>query len=462
MQGIGNMEDPKPPAGAVPKPSRLNGLVGGGVVAIAVKLSSAGLNFFMFLMAALVTTPRDFGLFSTIFAAASLVSFVNVVGQQSVALRFWPQYAGAGRMTLAYAMLWRSIATVAAGLLLGAALFGLAGILPLGADLPEWLALCLCGALLSVVLGWSEFLSSVLRARGQLLGALLPRDIIWRAAFVAALGLAWLVHGPLPAVWVALICGGLLALCMLGQTIRLLFEVARAPRQVLTAAETAEFSRVTYGLWGVNAIPPALGQISTLLVAAILGPEIAGAVFVAERTARLIDLPLNGINQVLAPHISRNFHLKGASSVQYASSLTAVVSFAIAVATMAVFAILGTWMLGLFDPVYANETMWIVLMIFGLSLTLSAACGPTALLLQLTGHQDALLRIFTLAGVAGVPLTAFAAWQFGPVGAAVAIALTMAASTLVPVRVAIREIGVNPTILGWVGARKAESLAGST
>ena len=88
---------------------------------------------------------------------------------------------------------------------------------------------------------------------------------------------------------------------MLGQTVGLLIEVLRAPRQKLTPSETAEFSRVTLGLWGVNAVPPALGQINTLLVAAILGAEIAGAVFVAERTARLIDLPLNGINQVLAP-----------------------------------------------------------------------------------------------------------------------------------------------------------------
>jgi O-antigen/teichoic acid export membrane protein len=128
------------------------------------------------------------------------------------------------------------------------------------------------------------------------------------------------------------------------------------------------------------------------------------------------------------------------------------VSFAIAVATMAVFAAIGMWMLGLFDPVYANETIWIVLMIFGLSSTLAAACGPTALLLQLTGHQNALLTIFTLASVAGVPIIALGAWQFGPVGAAAAIALTMALSNLLPVSVAIREIGVNPTILGWVRA----------
>ena len=40
-----------------------------------------------------------------------------------------------------------------------------------------------------------------------------------------------------------------------------------------------EFNSVTSGLWGATSLPPALGQVSTLLVAGILGPEAAGAVF---------------------------------------------------------------------------------------------------------------------------------------------------------------------------------------
>ena len=209
----------------------------------------------------------------------------------------------------------------------------------------------------------------------------------------------------------------------------------------------------------MNAVPPALGQINTLLVAAILGAEIAGAVFVAERTARLIDLPLNGINQVLAPHISRNFYLNGAASVQHSISVAAMVSFAIALLVMAIFAAFGMQLLGLFDAAYVNSTVWIVLLIFGLSSTVAAACGPTALLLQLTGHQNVLLRIFTLASVAGIPLIAWAAWQFGPVGAAGAIALAMAAANLLPVRVATGSLGLNPTIFGWTGLRKGQPVA---
>ena len=308
---------------------------------------------------------------------------------------------------------------------------------------------------MAVALGWSEFLSSVFRAKDRLMAALLPRDVVWRLAVILSLAGAWWLYGPLSALTVTLLCAGLLSFCLLGQTIGLLVEVFRARRATLTAEQKAEFTHVTFGLWGVNAVPPALGQINTLLVAGILGAEIAGAIFVAERTARLIDLPLNGINQVLAPYISRNFYSRGAASLQHSVSVAAMVSFLIALVVMAIFAIGGMQLLGLFDKAYVTTTMWTVLLIFGLSSTLAAACGPTALVLQLTGHQNVLLKTFTIASLAGIPLVALAAWQFGPIGAASAIALTMAAANLVPVRIARRSLGVNPTIFGWTGLRPA-------
>jgi O-antigen/teichoic acid export membrane protein len=435
---------------------RLGGLAGAGTIAVAIKLSSAALNFLMFVVAAMVTDVRSFGLFSTAFAAASLVSFVNVVGQQSIILRYWPQHAGAGNLPAAYAVLLRSTVTVLIGLAAGTLVFLVASVLPwTDGDIPEWRALCLCAALVAALLGWSEFLSSMFRARDRLFAALLPRDIIWRLAVIVALGAWWWQSGRLSAVTVMLLCAGLLGLCLLGQTIGLFVDLVRADKARLTPSQKAEFRAVTLGLWGVNAVPPALGQVNTLIVAAILGAEIAGVVFVCERTARLIDLPLNGINQVLAPHISRSYYNEGAASVERPVSLAALASFIVALGIMAVFAVAGIPLLGLFDAAYMTTTNWIVLLIFGLSSTLGAACGPTALLLQLTGHQNVLLRIFTLASVAGVPLVALAAWQFGPIGAATGIALVFAAANLLPVRVAIRSLGINPTIFGWTGFRSS-------
>jgi hypothetical protein len=42
----------------------------------------------------------------------------------------------------------------------------------------------------------------------------------------------------------------------------------------------------------------------------------------------------------------------------------------------------------------------------------------------------------------------------GPIGAAAAIALVFAAANLLPVREAIRSLGINPTIAGWRGFSK--------
>lgn len=430
------------------RPSRLRGLVGGSAAAIGIKLSGAGLNFLMFVAAAIVTDPREFGLFSTTFAAASLVSFVNIVGQQSVVLRFWPQHAGSSDMRLAHALLRRSASVVGIGLALGAAGFVLLSLLPLDASIPEWTGLCLGAAALSVALGWSEFMSSVMRAKDALLQALLPRDVAWRVLAIAGFFAAWWAWGDLSGTLVTAICAGTLLACIAGQTVRLLADTWRAERRPLDPAEKREFNSVTLGLWGVNAVPPALGQVNTLIVAGILGAETAGAIFVAERTARLIDLPLNGINQVLAPHISRNFYKHGAASVQRPASLAALAAFVLALGSMAFFALFGMQLLGLFDAAYVNRTNWTMLLIFGLSSTVAAACGPTALLLQLTGHQNALLRIFTLVSAAGIPLIALAAWSLGPIGAAAAISAVMIVANLWPLAIAFRSLRINPTVFG--------------
>ena len=163
-------------------------------------------------------------------------------------------------------------------------------------------------ALLSMALGWSEFASGAFRAKSQLVSALLPRDVVWRAAVIVVVGGMYLIQMRTDAVTATFITAGLLLLATAPQAFALARDTLRLERAHLTAEQKAEFTQVTLGLWGATSIPPALAQVSTLLVAAILGPEAAGAVFVADRTTRLVLLALTGINQALAPEISSAFY----------------------------------------------------------------------------------------------------------------------------------------------------------
>src|SRR5690606_25224522 len=150
--------------------------------------------------------------------------------------------------------------------------------------------------------------SGALRAKSALLAALLPRDIVWRALVIVAALVMLTRQLEISAIEATLLTAGLLLGAVALQALRLLAETRQGFGQRLGPDERQQFNRVTLGLWGVTALPPALGQVSTLLVAAILGPEMAGGIFVADRTTRLVLLALTGINQAIAPEISSAYH----------------------------------------------------------------------------------------------------------------------------------------------------------
>ena len=229
----------------------------------------------------------------------------------------------------------------------------------------------------------------------------------------------------------------------------------RAKRGPLTEGQKREFKTVTLGLWGVTSLPPALGQVSTLLVAVILGPEAAGAIFVADRTTRFVALALNGINQALAPQISSAFYSGDRAHVQRITNLAALGSFAIALCVLAAFWIFGGFILSMFNPTYDTPTMRATLVIFGIGATFATACGPIEILLQLTGLQHALFKVLVVVNILGLGATAVTTYFFGPIGAAVSIAGTVIAWTAIAVSIARRRIGINPSVFGFAMARAA-------
>ncbi|SMF41349.1 lipopolysaccharide biosynthesis protein [Xaviernesmea oryzae] len=434
----------------------IGALARSGAIASVIKLASAGLSFLMLVAVAMVTDERQFGLYSAAYAGASLVSFFSLVGQHSTVLRFWPQYAGNDDLDSANGLMARAILVALAGLAAFSLIIVAVGFLPLaGRDVPEWRSLCAATTVLAFALGWSEFTSCAFRAKNALIAGLLPRDIIWRAVTIAAFAAAGFMHVEMSAVAATFLTAGLLLLSVLPQTIVLLRDTIRAKRGPLTEGQKAEFRTVTLGVWGVTALPPALGQASTLLVAAILGPEAAGAIFVADRTMRLVVLTLNGINQALAPQISNAFYSGDRPHVQRITSLAALGGFAIALLALLLFVMFGSLILSIFDPAYGTPTMHVTLIILGIGATIGTGCGPTEILLQLTGLQHALFKLLVAVNTLGLGATAALTYLLGPIGAALSIAGTIAAWCVIAVFIARREIGINPSIFGFFTGQDA-------
>ncbi len=424
------------------------GLARSGAIAGVIKLASAGLSFLMFVVIAMITDERQFGLYSATYAGASLVSFFATVGQQSTVLRFWPQYSGKD-LASAQGLMARAIIVSFGGAAITSLIVIAIAFAPFASErTPEWLPLCLSAAILSFALAWSEFASGAFRAKGALISGLLPRDVIWRAVTIAIVLAMHFTHTETTAIAATLITAGVLLASVLPQSFTLLRDTFHAERNPLSAEQRQEFKTVTLGLWGATSLPPALGQVSTLLVAGILGPEVAGAVFVADRTARLVVLALTGLNQALAPEISGAFYAGDKQHVQRATSLTALGAFAVALVILASFWIFGEFILRIFDPAYATPTMHAVLVIFGVGATVAAACGPMEVLMQLTGLQHSLLKLLVVVNIVGLGVTALITWLFGPIGSALGTAATVTTWNIIGVVIASRSIGINSSIIG--------------
>ena len=122
----------------------VSGLARNGAIAGTIKLASAGLSFVMFVVIAMVTDERQFGLYSATYAGASLVSFFASMGQQSTVLRFWPQYLALDKIGIANSLMARSILVALGGLVVSSLGIVVIGFLPGFSDrTPEWLPLCL-------------------------------------------------------------------------------------------------------------------------------------------------------------------------------------------------------------------------------------------------------------------------------------------------------------------------------
>jgi O-antigen/teichoic acid export membrane protein len=287
--------------------------------------------------------------------------------------------------------------------------------------------------------------------------ALLPRDIIWRTHLIGALGTLWLLKIELAAWEAVLYTAVLLIASVLPQAIDLIRATAIADRAPLTVEQKAEFAKVTQGLWGITAVPPALGQVSTLMIAAILGPEVAGAVFVAERTTRLINVALNGINQALAPEISSGFHRGDIRFVRRLSHLTALGASAAALAVFVMFWFFGKEILAIFEPSYATQVIHATLLVFCLGTMVTCASGPVEILMQVTGMQHRLLRILVIVQPIGLVVTAILTYLVGPVGAAIGISVTLTTWVVMAVFSIRRDLKVDPTLIGYF--REARSRA---
>lgn len=424
--------------------SILRRLLKGGIMALLIKGGAAGFQFLMFLVLAQAMSAEEFGIFGFGFSLALLLAVGGSFGQRMLSLRFLSIYISEDKPALAVGRMREGAVIVTLGTVVVSvvACFGMA----LAQPELRWGFLALTAAF-AVSMAWAEYFAFALRAYEKMTLALAPRDVIWRllvclAALPMALG--WL--GQIDADMAMMLLTGLLAGTVLVQI--MLHPATRLQTLISAPAayDPAAWRPAMWGLWGVSFVQIAAPNLTVVLLGILLTPAETGAVFAALRIALLMNLVLLAANMVVSPTVSRLYHEGRYAALQKTCSTIALVASASAGLVFVGLVIWGDWLLGLFGEGF--EEGYAVLLIVAGAYVVNTLTGPTSVLLELSGHDRAALRILTGMNIVSMLAMVPMIWWLGAVGAALCLALSIAGWNIQAVVYARRKIGLDPSVAG--------------
>lgn len=416
------------------------------LVSLVIKVATAGLTYGMYVILSRLMGVVDYGYFAFGLSLATILAIGANYGQQTAILRYWPEETVAGRPQKALEALRAGGAiTLIAGVAISLALLGVSA----ATDIfdPEPVFHLYAAAALILPLALAEYWSSALRAQGSVWTALTPRDILWRLGlplFVVALYYA----GVTLSGWAAL----LLTAAVLGLALAVQYLFAQARRYEIAPGTSGlksywgEHGRSSRSFFLGTVLDSAALNVDIIFVGLLVAPAAAGIYFNAFRTAGLLTLFMFAITLVVAPMVARHYHAGEMRQAQAITALCAWAGFIFSLGVFVGFLLFGDFILGLFGE--GQEQGKLILILLSIGLLFDAATGPSRIVLMMTGHERAYVRIFGSIVVAGMLVQLAVIPIFGLVGAALVNMLSRIAAQLAIAWFAHRRIGLDTTLLG--------------
>ncbi|KKC31647.1 oligosaccharide flippase family protein [Devosia psychrophila] len=440
-------------------PSDLSALLQSGlrrsVASLGIKLATAGLTYVTYVVLSRTMSPDEYGRFAFGLALATVLAIGAGVGQPMAILRLWSQEAVAGRAAEAIkAVRAGSMLTILASLVIALALCAAVLITLQFASFDDTANHFYGAAFLVLPMAMAEYNSSALRAQGSLWTALVPRDILWRLALPGVVLILFafgvVLSGPDALVLSAALLSGMLALQ---------FWRSMAGKYVLTPSlwpvrrYWQQWGGISRWLMLGALIETAALNADVILVGLMLDLESSGIYFNAFRTAGLMTLFTFAIELVIAPMVAQHFHAGQMRKAQAITALASVAGFVFSLVIFAIFVGWGDLILSLFGAYYAEGTLVLVLLSFGL--LFDAATGPSKIVMMMTGHERAYVAIFGTIMALGFLVQFLVIPIYGIVGAAAA---NMGARIVAQIAIALwcrLRIGLDTSLLGVFAVRGA-------
>jgi O-antigen/teichoic acid export membrane protein len=406
----------------------LGSLLQKSVLAFVYRCSGAVVTFVFGVSLARMMSIEEYGVLISLMSFGSIAATVGLVGQQFQLLRELPSLAAGPH--------YRAITTVASRRLLVTCLGSLA------VTLAAALAFVIfhgqvrvfghweysTGLLLVVPLALIELQSSIGRALGSVNMALIPKDVLWRLFIMLFGGALFVASGePLKAVYVLMTAAITLILLIAGQQLLLRRLIQGhslfTPAAMWSTDGLGSTLRASTPFWVISVASILFSTLDVVVVSVLVGPMEAGYYYAANRIALLLDFFLSTFAIPAAPRIARLYDEGRRGDITRETSGAALLAFALVLAGLAVFALGGHWALMAFGNAFVHS--FGILMVLATGCLAGSYCGLGGIVLSMTGHQAAAMRIMVLTSSLGLIAMVGATWMFGVWGTAVTAAVSV-------------------------------------
>ena len=418
--------------------------IGPGAIALAIKVSGAGLSYAMFVVLAHLLQPEEYGRFAFSLNLAIIFAALAGIGFSVGIMRYWPKYliendfAGAkGVVQMGYgaALIGSSFLTLLAILV---------AVFLKNFDMSTAVAI----GLLGLAIAWGDYSSNLLRGQGKIVVSMLPRDVLWRVLTPACAFLVLKLGFGLSGNTAVLICAGVLFALTAWQGLLIWRNVYETTGNSLARYDFLTLRGSLVPLWISSVVYALIQQFDVVIVGTLMTKADAGAYFAAQKTAGLLGLVVIAGGLVTAPTMASLYHSNKLSELQTLCRNLAVAISAVTLLGFVILVFTGKILLGLFDANFVSA--YPILIIIALGSVIDAISGPNAYLMQMSSYEKHYVKIMLVCYALVVAAQIVLIPRFGMMGAALASASGVVLWNVCAIYILRKHAGLDTSLLSII------------
>lgn len=409
-----------------------------------VKVLAAGIGLLSQLALTNVLGSNAYGVYIYVITWLNFIALVGTFGFQTASVRFVASYRHneAWGLLRGFRQYSRRVVWLASGI--GAVGLSVGAVLLVGPQTSPLYLTLLVATVVLVLLCQLRVHGAELQGWGGVVAALFSQEVLRPALIIAGVialgwGLGMTVRAPEA---MGLNAGA--TLVALGFTYWQLRRVVPEPvRQNEAVYERKEWLATSRDLMLVAGFTTVLFQVDTLMIGTLVDTDAAGIYAITTRVAALLAFVLVAVNAVLAPRVAGLYAAGRVGELQRLVTLCARVVFAVSLVAAVLLLIWDRDVLALFGETFVTGDDALRLLIVGQ--LANAWAGPAVLLLNMTEHHRAAMRIMGTSAVLNLVLNAALIPIWGLYGAAVATTTTTVLWNAAAATVVRRRLGISST-----------------